>query len=445
MPQFDYNPAGPKTQVLGDPNSGKTVTLKKKKGKRKPEAQAPYKAPKDQPAQGAASSGASAGGRGAGSGGGRGGNNNNQQSNAPTTYNPLYSKFKTPSELRKEAAELAAMGVGSEDALKSVAAQQQAGLGGLTSALTGTLTGIADRTQASLAGFGNLYSQLAGQAQSAGQSQAAAAGAPTSIAPGASPTMASNLANLSAPTMGYAPAAAVTGAQMVGAVTANLTKALMDRSSRLSADTAKYLRDLQDTEIQRAISQGTLAQNEARLGLTAEENEWERQVDAARIQQGNQRLSIQAQKAAAQIQKDLANSTADAAKNIKDAKGDILLNVQKWTKPKTVKTGEYNWKITIGDNTYSSTGRTVDEAKRNLGSAIDQAVEIDGYTQGREVSRSVVPNNEDVIRVLQPILVNAGMTPRNARAWILTNVLRYSPSSPAPSGAFMGGVGGTVA
>jgi hypothetical protein len=445
MPQFDYNPAGPKTQVLGDPNSGKTVTLKKKKGKRKPEAQAPYKAPKDQPAQGAASSGASAGGRGAGSGGGRGGNNNNQQSNAPAAYNPLTAEFKTPAQLRKEAAELAALSVASEDILRQQQAREEAGLTGLTSALSGRLGDIAAQQRAGLQGFGSLYGRLAGSAQTAGGAALAAAGADPGLAAGANPLVAGQLANLSAPLMGYQPAAEAIGQRLIGASQGALGKALMERSAQLSANTAKYLRDLQDTEIQRAISQGTLAQNEARLGLTAEENEWERQVDAARIQQGNQRLSIQAQKAAAQIQKDLAKSTADAAKNIKDAKGDILLNVQKWTKPKTVKTGEYNWKITIGDNTYSSTGRTVDEAKRNLGSAIDQAVEIDGYTQGREVSRSVVPNNEDVIRVLQPILVNAGMTPRNARAWILTNVLRYSPSSPAPSGAFMGGVGGTVA
>ena len=443
MPQFDYNPAGPKTQVLGDPNSGKTVTLKKKKGKRKPEAQAPYKAPKDQPAQGAASSGASAGGRGAGSGGGRGGNNNNQQSNAPTTYNPLYSKFKTPSELRKEAAELAAMGVGSEDALKSVAAQQQAGLGGLTSALTGTLTGIADRTQASLAGFGNLYSQLAGQAQSAGQSQAAAAGAPTSIAPGASPTMASNLANLSAPTMGYAPAAAVTGAQMVGAVTANLTKALMDRSSRLSADTAKYLRDLQDTEIQRAISQGTLAQNEARLGLTAENQAWDRQVDTARISQGWQRLAQSAANAGAKAGK-------DKAKAIRNTKAQILADLDQWTGA-TVPTGKFEYTVYFTDpidglKKLPKTFVAMSEAE-----AIEQAKSsvpqnrVDTISAEKGEEQLGQPTAQQIIRQISAQLVNQGMSRRNAQAWVRKFVLAPAGLNVNTSGAFMGGVGGTVA
>jgi hypothetical protein len=150
---------------------------------------------------------------------------------AAAERNPLTSSFKTPNELRAEAARLAAMGSASEESLRSSAAQQQAGIGGLTSALTGTLTGIADRTQTGLAGFGSLYSNLAGQAQSAGQSAAAAAGAPTTIAAGASPAVASNLANLAAPTMGYAPAAAVTGAQMQGSVATNLTKALADRAT----------------------------------------------------------------------------------------------------------------------------------------------------------------------------------------------------------------------
>ena len=36
-----------------------------------------------------------------------------------TPYNPLYSEFKTPAELRKEAAELAALSVASEDSIKA--------------------------------------------------------------------------------------------------------------------------------------------------------------------------------------------------------------------------------------------------------------------------------------------------------------------------------------
>jgi hypothetical protein len=430
MPQFDYNPAGPKTQVLGDPSSGKYVTLKKKRGKRKPEPQAPYKAPKDQPSQGAASSGSSTSGQSAGRG--RGGNNNNQQSNAPTTYNPLYSEFKTPSELRKEAAELAAMGVGSEDALKSVAAQQQAGLGGLTSALTGTLTGIADRTQAGLAGFGNLYSQLAGQAQSAGQSQAAAAGAPTSIAPGASPTMASNLANLSAPTMGYAPAAAVTGAQMVGAVTANLTKALMDRSSKLSADTAKYLYQLKNDEVQRAISQGTLSQNAARLNMTGEENQWQRQMDIAGLNIRQQNANTSAQRAAASAIAAGNKAGKNKQKAIRDTQKDILLNVDKWTGPDAVLSGnrEYTIYFTGADGTLAEVPKKViaaseDDARAkgaaNVPVAYAATIQVEeGTPVGRAYTSAELTNR------LVRLLVNQGMNRANAIKWVRSNVISGS-------------------
>lgn len=339
--------------------------------------------------------------------------------------NPLTAPFKTPAELRKDAAELAAMGVGSEDALRATAAQQQAGLGGLTSALTGTLTGLADRTQAGLAGFGNLYSQLAGQAQSAGQSQAAAAGAPTSIAPGASPTMASNLANLAAPTMGYAPAAAVTGAQMQGAVTANLTKALMDRSSKLSADTAKYLYQLKSDELQRAISQGTLAQNEARLGLSAENQTWDQKMDLAGLNLRQQSLNLQAQTAAAKIQKDLASIAGKGAKKIESAKSRILFDVTKWTQPKKVNSGTYEFKFSSPAGDLSAVGTSADDAWQNAiaNKQTQPGTRYATFTQGDEIKKDVPPTNEDVIKMLQPILVGAGMKPKNARAWILKNVL----------------------
>ncbi len=356
--------------------------------------------------------------------------------------NPLTAPFKTPAELRKDAAELAAMGVAGEDALRATAAQQQAGLGGLTSALTGTLTGIADRTQASLAGFGNLYSQLAGQAQSAGQSAAAAAGAPTSIAPGASPTMASNLANLSAPTMGYAPAAAVTGAQMVGAVTANLTKALMDRSSKLSADTAKYLYQLRNDEIQRAISQGTLAQNEARLGLTAENQAWDRQVDTARISQGWQRLAQSAANAGAKAGK-------DKAKAIRNTKAQILADLDQWTGA-TVPTGKFEYTVFFTDpidglkklpKTFvaMSEAEAIEQAKSSVP---ENRVDTISAEKGEEQLGQ--PTAQQIIRQISAQLVNQGMSRRNAQAWVRKFVLAPAGLNVNTSGAFMGGVGGSV-
>jgi len=341
---------------------------------------------------------------------------------AEAAKNPLTAPFKTPAELRRDAAELAAMGVGSEDTLRATAAQQQAGLGGLTSALTGTLTGIADRTQAGLAGFGNLYSQLAGQAQSAGQSAAAAAGAPTTIAAGASPTVASNLANLSAPTMGYAPAAAVTGAQMVGAVTANLTKALMNRSSKLSADTAKYLYQLKNDEIQRAISQGTLAQNQARLGLSAEQEAWNQKVDAARLQQSQQGLNLRAQSLQRQINNDALRYGIGTPKGISAAQKSLLEKAQQLVKPGKTATGLFEYQIqvpamdSLGNTTYKTQTITAanqgaaDEMAKNAGAQGAQLV-------GESFSYSA-PSRAEATAKFVSILVSQGMSKAAARKWV---------------------------
>ena len=342
--------------------------------------------------------------------------------------NPLTAPFKTPFELRKEAAELAAMGVGSEDALRATAAQQQAGLGGLTSALTGTLTGLADRTQAGLAGFGNLYSQLAGQAQSAGQSQAAAAGAPTSIAPGASPTMASNLANLAAPTMGYAPAAAITGEQMKGAVTANLTKALMDRSSKLSADTAKYLYQLRNDEIDRAISQGTLAQNATRLNLSAQNQTWDQQVDAAKLAQTNTRIA----QTWAKINDARLKAGGSGTKAIASVKKTILADPTKWTEPTSVFSGTNTYKIVVdtalgGPQEFTVQGASPEDALASAKAKYPSVASNPNVTTGNltyvgPVQSQQLPKRGDVTRRLVNQLVNAGMTRANASKWIAANL-----------------------
>jgi hypothetical protein len=106
--------------------------------------------------------------------------------------------------------------------------------------LTGRLAGLGNEYAATLGGLTSQYGQLAGQAQSAGESAAAAAGAPTSIAPGASPTVATTMAALGAIPATYAPAAAMRGAMLGGEARSALTKALADRATKVSSDTAKY-------------------------------------------------------------------------------------------------------------------------------------------------------------------------------------------------------------
>lgn len=437
MPGFDINPAAG-TQVLGDPNSGDIVTLKKVKGKRRLQPQDAYVAP-DKPANGGSSTSS-------GSSKKNPGKKKPPKKEPPAPYNPLYSPFKTPADLRKDAAELAALGVGSEDALRATAAQQQAGLSGLTSALTGTLTGIADRAQAGLAGFGNLYTNLANTAQSAGQSAAVAAGAPTSVAPGASATVASNLANLAAPTMGYAPAAAVTGAQMVGAVTANLTKALMDRSSKLSADTAKYLYQLQNDEVQRAISQGTMAQNEARLNLSGNQEAWNQKMDVANYGLKQQSLALQQQKIAQSIINADSKGKKSQQQKIQGAKDRILNNISKWTmiddpNATTYDVRYYDTLGTIQTVPVQAGSETEARAKWEAALPADQRAvlssKFQSATAGKAGTRKAT--QQEIISLVLPILVNKGMNRKNAIAWIITNIVPTQSSG----GTFMGGVGGS--
>jgi hypothetical protein len=350
---------------------------------------------------------------------------------AAAERNPLTSSFKTPNELRAEAARLAAMGSASEESLRTESAAQQRDISGLSTALTGRLAGLGNEYAATLGGLTSQYGQLAGQAQSAGESQAAAAGAPTSIAPGASPTVATTMAALGAVPATYAPAAAMRGAMLGGEARAALTKALADRATKISGDTAKYLYQLQQDEMSKAVSQAASDQNALRLGLSQQSAEFGQQVDLAQLEQGQQRINIQAQKAAAQIQKDLDALGGKSAKKIQSAKDKILTTPFKWTKPKKVPTGEYEFTFEDGKKKYSSTGRNAEEAKARLGSAINQNI-VYPYKQGKEIIKSVAPNNEDVIKLVLPILVNAGMKQKNARLWILKNILNVTPSAAAP-------------
>lgn len=446
MPQFDITPAAGNVQSLGDPSSGAVAVIDKKKKKAKVVV----------PARG--KGGGKGGGKTGGAGGAGGGTtatggtkkDDKKKPDKPRRepYNPLSAPFLTPNEIRAEAARLAALSVPTEQAIRQQYGAELAGVQGLSSALASRLGDVAARQAAAMQGFGNLYSQVATGAQQAGATQQAAAGA-APVAAGGTPTTIDSLQRNAYAITGYEPAALATGARLAAQTQAGLTKALVDRATRLSADTAKYLRDLQDREVQRAISQGTMAQNEARLNLSEQNAAWDQQVDVARLQQGQARIDLSAQRLAASLLKDAKKSKQTSAKKIQSAKDKILGNVQKWTKPKDVPTGEYNFKFDVDGRTMESTGRSPDDAWGKLiqSGGVDGGVRYGSYTQGREVTRSVSPNNEDVIKLLQPILVNAGMKPNRARAWILSNVLSYQPptGSYAPSGAFLGGVGGSVA
>lgn len=358
-----------------------------------------------------------------------------------TAYNPLYSEFKTPSQLRKEAAELAALSVASEESLRTQQALQETGLTGLTTALSNRLSGVSNDYAGMLRGLQGTYNNVAAGATSAGETALAAAGAPTSTpVAGADPQMASNFAALGAVPATYAGSAALTGAQLVGGSRAALQKSLTDRANSVSENTARYLRQLQDTEIQRAISQGTLSQNQQRLGLSADDQAWDRQVDTARISQGWQRLAQSAANAGAKAGK-------DKAKAIKNTKAQILADVDKWTGP-TVPSGKFEYTV------YYTEGETLKKVPKTVfalseSDAITQAKAFVPQSSAATITADkgkaelVAGSAAQILNKITVQLVNQGMTKANARAWVRQFVLAPAGLNVNSSGAFMGGVGGS--
>ena len=358
-----------------------------------------------------------------------------------TPYNPLYSEFKTPAELRKEAAELAALSVASEDSIKAQQALQETGLTGLSTALGNRLAGLNTEYQATLGGLGNAYGQTAANTAAATNEQLIASGAPSSVAPvGANPMLANTIALLGAVPSQYAATAAATGAQLVGGSRAALSKSLTDRANTVSANTAKYLLALRDTEVQRAISQGTLSQNQQRLGLSADDQAWDRQVDTARISQGWQRLAQSAANAGAKAGK-------DKAKAIKNTKAQILADVDKWTGP-TIPSGKFEYTV------YYTEGETLKKVPKTVfalseSDAITQAKAFVPQSSAATITADkgkaelVAGSAAQILNKITVQLVNQGMTKANAQAWVRQFVLAPAGLNVNSSGAFMGGVGGS--
>jgi hypothetical protein len=358
-----------------------------------------------------------------------------------TPYNPLYSEFKTPAELRKEAAELAALSVASEDSITAQQALQETGLTGLSTALGNRLAGLNTEYQATLGGLGSAYGRTAANTAAATNEQLIASGAPSSVAPvGANPMLANTVALLGAVPSQYAATAAATGAQLVGGSRAALSKSLTDRANTVSANTAKYLLALRDTEVQRAISQGTLAQNQQRLGLSADDQAWDRQVDTARISQGWQRLAQSAANAGAKAGK-------DKAKAIKNTKAQILADVDKWTGP-TVPSGKFEYTV------YYTEGETLKRVPKTVfaiseSDAITQATAFVPQSSAATITADkgkaelVSGSAAQILNKITVQLVNQGMTKANAQAWVRQFVLAPAGLNANSSGAFMGGVGGS--
>lgn len=371
----------------------------------------------------------------------------------PTTpaYNPFTAPFKTPAELRAEAARLAALGSPTEQSLREQQQREEAGLTGLTTATAGALQNILGETQAGLRAFGDVYGRVGAGVTSAAESALAAAGAPTSVAPTVSEAdrarLGSQLAAYSAPLLGLPGAAAATGQRLIGASQANLAKALAQRASQISSDTAKYLRQLQQEEIDRAIAQTTAEQNAARLALSEQGQQFEQQVDMANLGLRGQTVQQGWARIDQQLQQDIAKAGKDRRKKIQSAKDSILENIKDWTGTQTVSTGEGVYDVTVdmgltgGGPKAVQVVATSPEAARQIAQNTYQNRPVSSVIFVRENQIQRAPTAQEIRRTLVARLVNAGMKRKAATQWVNANVVSVvSPSAVGTGGAFMGGV-----
>jgi len=281
------------------------------------------------------------------------------------------------------------------------------------------LSGVSNDYAGMLRGLQGTYGNIAAGATSAGETALAAAGAPTTTpVAGADPQMASNFAALGAVPATYAGAATLTGAQLVGASKAKLQDALIARSNTVSANTAKYLQQLRDTEYNKAIAKVTAEQNAARLGVDA-------QYKAGQLGVAQTNAQTKIGQLNRQIEKD-NKAGKTAASTIKTVQRGILANPNTWTEP-TYSSNDYEWTFALGE------GKTATGIGPDRNSAIKNALDSGSLTadlfelnkgnsawgmQGDPVK--VIPKYADVQAQLMSILVNAGMAPKKASAWIAT-------------------------
>lgn len=346
-------------------------------------------------------------------------------------YNPLMTSFDSPQEQARQASSLALLGQPSEAALKAQSAQQQAGIAGLTTALQGRLGQINTQNIASNAGLADVYSQIAAQGQAAGNTAAAAAGGPANLAAGGNPTVASNAANLNAQTMGLVPAAGFQGNVFANQASSALTKALVDRASNVSSDTAKYLQQIQNQAYQKATGQQTIAQNAALLGIKkdtlASQNVY-RQGQLQNAADSNQIKLMQYQR---QVKADLAKYGGTSRKPLESAMKRILDQQISLTASSDKPTGLNTYQVQVVDPiTQSLSTKTVygADAASAVTNTLGAGVQISGQAvpMGPQTI-SQPPNKTQLVSSLASQLVlasrktNSPWTMAKATKWILAN------------------------
>lgn len=351
-------------------------------------------------------------------------------------FNPLATPFKTPAQLREEAIRLAELGSPSEASLREEQAREEAGLTGLTGALTGALGGVRTAQEAGLQGLGSLYQSIAGGAQQAGQSAAAAAGvSPSTTAAGATPFAVQAFPVLGAAIRGYESVAPVIGAQLVGGSRASLSKSLADRAARISSDTAKYLQQLQGLEYEKAVAQETARQNAARLGLSAEEQAFDQAVTGQRLGLEEQRVAQGWQRIAQSAVNAANRAGTDQAKRIRAMQRDLLAN------RRDILGGGGGFTATYIDSEGVkkidiSNAKTMTEAeniaKQSVGSAYADTVKV--------LPGAPALSESEIVADLVDQLMFEGMSRAAARRWVYRKILRKPVPRPPGGGAFTGGV-----
>jgi len=349
--------------------------------------------------------------------------------------NPLLTPYKSPSQLRKEAADLAALSVASEESLKAQQALQETGLTGLTTALSNRLSGVSNDYAGMLRGLQGTYGNISAGATSAGETALAAAGAPTSTpVAGADPQMASNFAALGAVPATYAGAATLTGAQLIGGSKAKLQDALIARSNTVSENTAKYLQQLQDTEYNKAIANVTAEQNATRLGIDTEYK-----AGMLGVAQTNAQTKIDANAIKREnnvIKREIAAAGGTGPKAIQAAKKGLLAAADSYVKGFTSASGDSTYNITLAPRSPQDDIKTVPIVAASPEEAREKAAKLYGTSGAagpgydiadvvldRANTSTVAPTPKEVIARTIGLLTIAGMNPNAARKWIIQHII----------------------
>jgi hypothetical protein len=363
--------------------------------------------------------------------------------------NPLTAPFKTPAQLREEAQRMAELSVVDENVLREEQRKQEAGLGALTGTMAGALGGYQQQVTGGLQGLGSMYERIAGGAQTAGSEALAAAGATPTGVPAVSPTVASQFANLAASTSGAVPAAVATGQRLIGESKTGLSRLLADRASRMSANMASFLQDLQRQEYEKAISRETIAQNAARLGISEADLQRRAGTDAARldlerqrVDQGWARISLQAQSIADRAANREKTEADKRQAGIRAIQNDMLKTPNKYIRGSRVGTGMFEYTIRYFNDqtqrmesvkvTAASDRQAAEAAKAQMPPSVDSPQYDQGLisppVRGSEITDFAVPNRQVLRRRLVSLLVDNGMNRKAAQRWVDRNMLADIPS-----------------